>query len=664
MAKYLVIVESPEKAKKIGGYLGKDYKVIASVGHVIDLPAKGLNVNIKKDFTPTYGIMPGKEGVVQSIVDAAKGMEIVYLMSDPDREGEAIAWHISKQLPAGTKFKRSKTNSISKQAIEDAIKNSTDIDYELVDSYETRRILDRLVGYKCSFITTSATGGKSAGRVQSAALRVIAEREKEIKSFIPKEYWDIGASLLTPKKDKVVADLVVPDKMDIKNKQEADAIVADLTNKTVVVTKYDSKEVFSSPKPPFTTSSIQQTAASIFGWDQDKTMKVAQRLYEDGKITYMRTDSCSIVPQVVSCVRDYIKNNFSQEYSSKTIQVYASKGGNVQGAHEAIRPVDVSVSHVNGEADERKLYDMIWRRTVSSQMASSKTLSVSARFKHDKYELSATGHIGIFDGWKKVWHWSSSEDKILAPMSVGDKCDILDITSEQKFTQPPSRYTKSSITKMYEETGIGRPSTYASITKTLKARGYIEPNGNSYVATELGIKVSDFLVKANFCFMDLDFTSKMEEKLDKIGDKELKKLGVLDEFWKRLSCDIDTATQMKKNLAITDFDCPKCKQKLLAKHGKFGSFFACPDKECKYTCNMDENGQPKEKVAVEKVYCDQPCQLCSSKMVQRKGYKGDFFGCSTYPKCKGMRTSDGTPIEPKVSDGKPKKWKNYKKKSK
>lgn len=636
--------------------------MLASAGHVIDLPAKGLNVDIKKDFAPNYAIMPGKEGVISDIVAAAKDVDIIYLMSDEDREGEAIAWHLSKQLPKGKVFKRAKTNSITKQAVEDAIKNAGDIDYDLVDSYETRRILDRLVGYKCSFITTSATGGKSAGRVQSAALRVLAEREKEIKAFVPVEYWDIHADLLTAKKEKLTAVLAKPDKMDVKTKEQADKIVADVSKKTVKVTKYDSKEVYLATRAPFTTSTIQQTAASIFGWDQTKTMKVAQRLYEDGKITYMRTDSVTIVPGVMAATRDFIKNTYAPEYLPKTINIYSNKAA-AQAAHEAIRPVDVTVMQVLGEADERKLYDMIWRRTIASQMEKAKNLSVSARFEVDNYEFGASGSVSLFDGWKKVWTWSAGEDKPLPIMKVGDKCDIIDVTSEQKFTQPPSRYTKSSITKMYEETGIGRPATYASITNTLKARNYIEPNGNSYKVTDLGVKVSDFLIGANFCFMDLGFTSQMEEKLDKIGEKELKKLGVLTEFWDRLKKDIDNATTMKKNLSVTDFDCPKCKQKLLAKHGKFGSFFACPDKECKFTANVGEDGKPKEKVAVEKVYCKEACQLCASKMVQRKSFYGDFFGCEKYPKCKGMRDAAGLPIEPKAKaeGGAKPKWKNFKK---
>jgi DNA topoisomerase-1 len=330
----------------------------------------------------------------------------------------------------------------------------------------------------------------------------------------------------------------------------------------------------------------------------------------------------------------------------KTANVYSNKAA-AQAAHEAIRPVDVTVTQVSSDADSRKLYDLIWRRTVSSQMEKAKNLSVSARFKVGKYELGATGSVSLFDGWKKVWHWSAGEDKPLPLLNVGDDCDVIDVTSEQKFTQPPSRYTKSSITKMYEETGIGRPSTYASITKTLKARQYIELAGNSYKVTDLGMKVCDFLVKSKFCFMDLNFTSDMEGKLDKIGDKELKKLDVLTDFWDRLKKDIDVATQTKNNLAITDFDCPKCKTKLLLKHGRFGDFFACPVKECKFTANVGEDGKPKEKVVVEKVYCKDNCPACSSKMILRKSKFGEFYGCEKYPKCKGMRGSDGEEIKPK-----------------
>ncbi len=662
MSKYLVVVESPEKAKKIGLFLGKDYKVIASVGHVIDLPAKGLNVNIKKSFEPTYDIMPGKEDVVKEIVKAAKGATQVYLMSDPDREGEAIAWHLSKQLPKGVPFKRAKTNSITKQSVQDAINNANNIDYDLVDSYETRRILDRLVGYKCSFLTTTATGGKSAGRVQSAALRVLAERESEIKSFIPEEYWNIEAVLLTKNKEKITVLLVDPDKMKIKNKEYADKILSDIKNQNVTVSKYDSKETFTSPRPPFTTSTLQQTAASVLGWDQEKTMKVAQKLYENGHITYLRSDSVSIVPEKIIDIRNYISNNFAKEYLPNNAINYTNKSANVQAAHEAIRPVDFSATTIVGDVHERSLYEMIWKRTVASQMEKTKSLSVSARFRYAEYEFGATGSTLLFDGWRKVWDYTANEDKILPSLKVGETCEIVDIKAEQKFTQPPSRYTKSSITKMYEETGIGRPSTYVTITKTLLARKYINLVNSSYHVTDLGMKVSEFLIKSNFCFIDLNFTSDMEEKLDKIGDKNLKKIDVLSEFWNRLKSDIDNALSVKKEESITDFDCLKCKKnKLLKKHGKFGSFYACPDKECKFTCNISKDGTPKEKVVVEKVYGNEPCPLCQNKMILRKGSKGDFYGCSTYPKCKGLRDLENNEIVLKPKTFNKKKF--FKKKS-
>lgn len=644
--KYLVILESPGKISKVQSYLGSEYKVVASYGHCIDLPKKKLSVDIKKDFAPTYEIYPEKKETINSIVQLSKSAELVYLMTDEDREGEAISYHISNVLPKNVKYKRAKTNSITKAAIEDAIKNSGTIDYDLVASYETRRILDRLVGYKCSYITTSATGGKSAGRVQSAALRVLAEREKEIQSFIPQEYWDISADFIFDTKDKISARLIQPDKMDIKNKESAEKIIAAITNKTFHVSKLESKEVASSPKPPFTTSTLQQTAASILGWDQDRTMRVAQKLYEDGHITYMRTDSVTIVPTFLNSIRSHIQSNYKKEYLPTNTIVYANKATS-QAAHEAIRPVDIANQQVNADAEGRKLYDLIWRRTLSSQMAHAKSLQTSIRFLFDVYEFAASGSINLFDGWKSVWHWSAGEDKPMPAIKIKDNCKIDNIVNEQKFTQPPSRYTKSSITKMYEETGIGRPSTYANITKTLKERKYIENNGNSFVVTQLGLKVADFLVNANFCFIDLQFTSNMEEKLDKIGDKELTKLSVLNEFWNRLKDDLEKAKTIKQSASVTTIECPTCKKMLAKKHGRYGEFLACLDKECKFTANIGPDGLPLVKVKKEKIYSTHECPLCKSKMLERIGKFGNFLGCEKYPNCRGMRKEDGSTIEPK-----------------
>lgn len=656
--KYLVILESPGKIAKVQGYLGADYKVVASYGHCIDLPKKKLSVDIKKNFQPTYEIYPEKKETINSIIQLSKSAEIVYLMTDEDREGEAISYHLSNVLPKNTKYKRAKTNSITKTAIEDAIKNSGTIDYDLVASYETRRILDRLVGYKCSYITTSATGGKSAGRVQSAALRVLAEREKEIQSFVPQEYWDITADFLVDNKNKIAARLIQPDKMDIKDKVTADKITVAIINKSFKVAKVDSKEVASSPRPPFTTSTLQQTAASILGWDQDRTMRVAQKLYEDGHITYMRTDSVTIVPSFINSIRTYVQNNYKNEYLPASMCVYANKATS-QAAHEAIRPVDINNQQITADAEARKLYDLIWRRTVASQMANAKALQTSIRFIFDVYEFAASGSVSLFDGWKSVWHWSVGEDRTLPTVKVNDDYKIDNVVAEQKFTQPPSRYTKSSITKMYEETGIGRPSTYANITKTLKERKYIENNGNSFIVTQLGLKVIEFLVGVNFCFIDTKFTSTMEEKLDKIGDKELSKLTVLEEFWTRLKNDLEQAKTVKQNASVTTIECPQCKKMLAKKHGRYGAFLACLDKECKFTANIGADGMPLAKVKKEKVYSEHECPQCKSKMLERNGKFGAFLGCEKYPNCRGMRKADGSVIE-----AKPKKFRFAKKNKK
>ena len=660
MAKYLVIVESPSKATKIGQYLGKDYYVMASKGHVIDLPAKGLNVDIKKNFEPHYEIMEDKVDTVAKIVSEAKKAEIVYLMSDPDREGEAIAFHISNHLPKNTVFKRATTNSITKEAVKKAIDEASDINIPLVDSYEARRILDRLVGYKCSYLTQSATGGKSAGRVQSAALRALSDREKEIKAFVPQEYWDINAEVLTQKKDKILTRLTKPEKMEVSNEEKANTIVSYLTKKTASVSKYETKEVPSSPYAPFTTSTLQQTAATVLGWSQDKTMSVAQALYENSFITYMRTDSPYIEPATIAGLRTEIQGRFGPKYLPDKTNYYAPKSKNAQEAHEAIRPTHVEVEQINElESDHKKLYNLIWRRTVASQMEKSRSLSASVRFAVGPYELGANGNTLIFDGWKKVWQYALSDDTLLPVLNVGDKCEIIDVSSEQKFTQPPSRYSKSSITKLYEETGIGRPSTYASITKTLIARKYIDLLKNSYQVTALGLKVSEFLEKSGFCFIDLDFTSKMEEKLDRITNKEAKKLDTLSEFWERLQKDITNAKSLKANASQTDFPCPKCKNMLALKHSKFGPFFACSEqKECGYTAIVGPDGEPKEKPPKE--YGSEPCQLCSAKMVKRNSKMGGFFGCEKFPTCRGMRNLQGEPIEQKKTEGK-KPWKKWKK---
>lgn len=654
MSKYLVIVEAPNKTRSYAKYLGRDYHVLATVGHVIDLPPKNINIKIKHDkaanlysFDPNYDIMEGKEAVVDQIVKESSKYQAVYLMTDPDREGEAIAWHVSKQLPAGTKIFRASTNSITKAGIDAALQKAGPLDLDLVNSYETRRMVDRIVGYKCSFLTKTATGGRSVGRVQSAALRILAEREEEIKKFIPEEYWDIEAELLTKGKDKIRARLTTPDKMTIKNKTMADKIVGDLKGSVVSIVKHDVKQVTNRPYAPFTTSTLQQSAATILGWNQKKTMNVAQKLYAAGNITYHRTDSTSISATNLGKLRGYIQTAFAPNYISPSANIYKTSAKNAQEAHEAVLPTDPAVLTAGADADEKKLYKLVWERAIACQMADSISEGISVKFAYKEYELSTNGNRLIFDGWKKVWHYSLSADVLLPSMAVGDLLDTIDVIAEQKFTQPPPRYSDASFVKLLEKTGIGRPSTFANITETLLDRTYIEVKNKVFHATDLGIKVVNFLKAANFCFIDLNFTSSMENDLDEIAEKKKQKEVVLDDFYKRLLKDIASGQTIKTSAQVSGHACLKCSKNLLQKFSRFGPFLACEDKEnCGAIYNLGDKGEPVEKK--QKEYGPDPCQLCGEKMVKRTSKFGIFFGCSAYPKCTGMRSEDGSPIEPKA----------------
>jgi DNA topoisomerase I len=672
MAKYLVIVEAPNKTRSYAKYLGKDFHVMATVGHVIDLPPKKINIKIKHDkkanfysFDPNYDVMEGKEAIVKQIVSEASKYQAVYLMTDPDREGEAIAWHVSKQLPAGTTIFRASTNNITQAGLDAALKNASSLDLDLVNSYETRRMVDRIVGYKCSYLTQTATGGRSVGRVQSAALRILAEREQEIKAFVPEEYWDIEAELLTKKtkKEKVKARLSKPDKMDIKNKSMADIIVADLKGSVVEIVKHDVKQVTNHAYAPFTTSTLQQAAATILSWDQKKTMNVAQKLYAAGDITYHRTDSTSISPTNLGKLRGYIQSAFAPNYLPKSANVFKTTTKNAQEAHEAVLPTDPNNLTAGADPDEKKLYKLVWERAIASQMADSISEGISVKFAYKDYELSTNGNRLLFDGWKKVWHYSLSADVLLPQMALGEKLDAIDVIAEQKFTQPPPRYSGASFVKLLDKTGIGRPSTFQSITDTLVNRDYIEIKKQVFHATDLGVKVIDFLKAANFCFIDLNFTSGMENDLDDIAEKKKQKEIVLDDFYKRLLKDIVSGQSIKGTAQVSGHKCLKCGKNLLQKHSRFGAFYACEDKEnCGAICNVGENGVPVEKK--QKEYGPDPCQLCKLQMVKRQSKYGVFFGCSGYPKCKGMRSEDGSPIEVKTGDKKPRKqfWKNKGKK--
>jgi len=668
MSKYLVIIEGPGKIKKFAAALGKDYKILATKGHCVDLPAKGINVKITKDaktsfysFAPNYKIMDDKKSVVSDLVSEAKKHQMTYLMTDPDREGEAIAWHIANELPANVKTARAATNSITKSEIVKAIKNSRVIDQDLVNSYETRRILDRVVGYKCSFLTTTATGGKSVGRVQSAALRIIADREQAIQAFVPEEYWDIKADVLSSAKDKLTIALLKPKAKDIKSKAAADKIKKELGKNSVEITKYDSKAKNNRPYAPFTTSTMQQSAVSILGFTQSRVMSAAQKLYEGGHITYHRTDSPTVSKEGIKDIRSFVQANFSSAYMLSSPNIYKTTAKNAQEGHEAIRPTDASLLGAGLDTDQKRLYELIWQRAISSQMSTSVSNQVSVRFEYKKYEFGISGSSLVFDGWKKVWTHALSQDVILPLMNVGDKLDITKVSTEQKFTQPPPRFSESSFTKELEKSGIGRPSTYEQITKTLKARDYIELQKRAFSATPLGIRVSNFLVASNFCFIDLKFTADMEDDLDEVSAAKQKKEDVLHAFYVRLLKDIESGKQIQLKNQVTTVPCPDCGTMLLKKHSRMGvPFFACVDKEkCKFTSNIGDDGQPaKKKIPVASSHV---CHLCKEPMYERESRYGKFYGCSKFPKCKGMRDSDGKEIV-KSTKAKKGRWKKSAKK--
>jgi len=667
MSKYLFIIESPGKQKKIQSFLGKDYLVIPTYGHILDLHPKKLSVDIKKNFTPTFEISSDKKEVVKKIREKAKKAELVYIATDLDREGSLIANGIISILPNGTPYKRVEYNAITKKDILDGIENAGVINIHMVHSAECRRILDRLVGWKSSYITKQATGGSSAGRVQSAALRILAEREKEIRDFVPQEYWPIEVELERKSGERVVATIKQPKSLDIKTEEDSKKICDVLKKKDWIVSKYETKEKSMKAYAPFTTSTMYQSASSILGWSSSKTAQVAQQLYESGDITYIRSDSTYIVPEFVSAMRNVAEIKYGQNYISSKTNFFSDKK-NAQGAHEAIRVTSLDTENVES-GDKNKLYKIIWKRTVASQMAELLQLMGLAEFTCDEYIFGATGSKVLFDGFRKCWDYGDLSDTELPEFEIGEKLKCLDVKTEQKLTSPPPHYTESSIVKELEKREIGRPSTFASIPETLVKRNYIEKQKNTIHTTDIGIAVSDFLVESDFCFVNLDFTAELETKLDNIADGSLDKLSVLNEFWCRLKHDIDNAKNIRESKSKTDYPCPKCGTGvLLLKHSKFGAFYTCSNRkvegiECDYKADIGEDGEPKEKekkeVKKSKEFC---CPNCGELLIVRINKKGgEYMGCKNWknPDCKGFYNAEtGEEIIFK------KKWKNYKKKKK
>ncbi len=673
MKKSLVIVESPAKARTINKYLGKDFRVMASIGHIKDLPKNKLGVDIDKDFEPHYEIIRGKAKVIKELKKASKDADIIFLGPDPDREGEAIAWHIKEVLNGRREgiIKRVLFNEITEKGIKEAIAHPTEIDKNKVDAQQARRVLDRLVGYQVSpLLWEKVRMGLSAGRVQSVAVRLICEREREIESFVPQEYWSITALF-----DGFEAKLVKKDgkKITISTEEEAKSIVRELKGETFKVEEIEQKQRKRNPTPPFITSRLQQEASRRLGFSAQKTMVIAQQLYEGvdlgeegptGLITYMRTDSHRIAPEAIQAVRGYIEKTYGKEYLPKKPNVYKSKK-TAQEAHEAIRPTNMKYTPEYVKPylteDQWKLYELIWKRFVASQMHHAILDQTRVSIGAGKYTFQAVGTVVRFHGFTILYEEKtdeeSEEEKKLPPLEKDTVLELLDLVARQHFTQPPPRYTEASLIRELEEKGIGRPSTYALILSTIQDRGYVVKEKGRLKPTELGFLVTELLVKSFPDILNVKFTAHLEEELDRVEEGKLKWIDVIKEFYSRFREDLERAKQemqtIKGQEEPTDIPCKKCGRMMVIKWGKNGKFLACPGyPECKTTMDfrVDEKGKI---VPVENTeYVEQKCPNCGGPMVIKSGRFGRFIACSRYPECKTtLPLSTGVPCPEEGCNG-------------
>jgi|TARA_R110001583_G_scaffold16234_11_gene66240 DNA topoisomerase-1 len=629
----LVLIESPNKIPKLRKILGPNYTIMATIGHVMDLSKKNLGINLDT-FESEYVVNVDKRDVVKQIKAEAKNHEVIYLATDPDREGEAIAAHIASKLPKrGKKFHRVLFNSITEDAVKKAMKNPTVINESLYEAQQARRITDRLVGFKVSPVMwNKGMRGTSAGRVQSVALNIISEREKEIRAFVPEEYWDIKADTDLGFLAELSSINSKPSK--VRSKAEADAIVSDFNSSKSPINVSDYKKTSRTrkPAPPFITSTIQQAASNMFGWGAKKTMQVAQALFGHGLITYHRTDSVRSDPKKIQYARDLIKQDHGAKYLSPKLRVYGSKGS-AQDAHEAIRPT-YDGSQPSLSRDEKRLLNLIDSRFKASQMADAKFDQVSVKFVSQDtkktYGLKCSGSTMTFDGFLKVYG-ETKDDVILPPMAVGQDVAWSKIIPKQHFTKPPNRYSDASLIKLLEKEGVGRPSTYASIIDTILDRGYVEREKKSLSATETGIMVSDFLGFSFPNIINTGFTAKMESNLDKIAEGKAEMKKVLKEFYDNLYSAIEKATKASLPDSFTvDVECPKCKSSMTKRISGHGPFLGCSEwPECNGTLPID--GKAKESESVETGH---KCPECSNILIKRAGRNGDFYGCKSYPVCK------------------------------
>lgn len=656
----LVIVESPAKAKNIKGYLGSGYDVVASMGHVRDLPAARLSVDIDHDFAPKYAIIKGKEEFVKSLQKKAEKADYVYLATDPDREGEAISWHLATILGLDLKdHNRVTFNEITKTGVKNGMADPRAIDIDLVNAQQARRILDRLIGYKLSpFVSQKIRRGLSAGRVQSVALRLVVDRENEIRAFKPEEYWSIDAKFTNPPERKTFAATLVSDPdgnklklgdKNIANKEQSDAILADLENAQYVVKSVKKGTRRKSPTPPFITSTLQQEASRRLSFPAKRTMKAAQELYEGvdvagmgtvGLITYMRTDSLRISDEARAAGNDYIRTTYGDKYLPTKPRFYKSKG-NVQDGHEAIRPSmpGVTPESVKGSltTDQFKIYKLVWERFIASLMESCVQETMKIEIDANGYTFNATGYTVKFDGFTALYEEKTDDtaktagETPLPKVAQGDVLKLKSILGNQHFTQPPARYTEASLTKALEENGVGRPSTYVTITSTILAKEYVVREGKQFVPTELGEAVTNLLKDKLPNIVNVKYTSRMEDDLDKIDSGDKNYIDMIRLYYDDFEEPLEKAKKEMQGVKIklkeeeTDVICDKCGRNMVVKVGRFGKFLACPGyPECKNTKPLVFKTKAK-------------CPDCGGDVIEKKTKRRtSFYGCSNYPNCHFM----------------------------
>ncbi len=675
MSKYLVIVESEAKTKTIKKFLGKDFEVKSSVGHVKDLPKQRLGVDLEDGFTPEYITIRGKGKILNELRKAARASDVVYIATDPDREGEAIAAHLAEEIKSrNANIRRVMFNEITERAVKAALENPSDIDQSKVEAQKARRVVDRLVGYQVSpILWRTIYRGLSAGRVQSVALRLICEREEEIENFVPREYWSITARVKSKDAAEFFTKLIKINgkKADIKNEKAANEIVDDLKNQLFKIEKITKKPVLRQPNPPFTTSTLQQEASRRFGYSTKRIMMIAQQLYEGielgpegsvGLITYMRTDSTRIANEALQAVREYISRDYGLDYLPKKARQFKVKSS-AQDAHEAIRPTSMEREPKKIRKylteEQYKIYELIWNRFVASQMEAARleqtTVDITAG---KKYHFRTTGSVVVFRGFLQVYEDTKEEAEksdeeainvtVSANLKEGDELTLLELLPKQHFTKPPARYTESSLVKELDTLGIGRPSTYAIIISTLLQRKYVERKKRQLVPTELGKTVNNILVENFPDIFNVKFTAFMEEQLDQVESGKKKFLQVVSEFYKPFSHAVqqteEKGAEIKEGLQQeTEETCPQCGRKLIIRWGRNGQFMACtgyPD--CRYTRPLKEE-TPEVREA---------CDKCGRPMIVKTGRFGKFLACSGYPECQNTKPfTIGVPCPKEGCDG-------------